>query len=166
MKLRFNQLPEKDIINFLNIINIKENLNLSIQQIYSIQKLYKSDIRSMINYMQTNQNMEKINKIINETNIINDDVWSSLSAHIISANNQKSINKTIEIINNISGKYNIEIKNIIKDYLNYIIRNRQEYVNDDFLKFCEVIMHLQDPNIKYIIKYTIIRLHEIFKDGK
>ena len=156
MKLRFNQLPEKDIINFLNIINEKEQLYLSQQKIYSIQKLYKSDIRSMINYMQSNQNM----KI--EHSIISNEIWSSLSAYISTSNNPKNINKTINLIHKISIDYNIEIKNILKDYLNYIIRNKQEYVNKDFLKFTEMMMHIQDPKIDYIIKYSIIRLHEIF----
>ena len=155
MKLRFNQLPEKDIINFLNVINEKEQLYLSQQKIYSIQKLYKSDIRSMINYMQSNQNM----KI--EHNIISNDVWTCLSAHILTSNNQKNINKTINLIHKISIDYNIEVKNILKDYLNYIIRNKQEYLNSDFLKFCEIMMHLSDPKLDYIIKYSIIRLHEI-----
>jgi replication factor C subunit 3/5 len=74
VRLRFNQLPKNDIINFLNIININENLNLTIKHIESIQNNYKSDIRSMINYMQSNQLAIINTKVINNTiydNIIN-----------------------------------------------------------------------------------------------
>ena len=52
VKLRFNQLPKCKIINFLNIINKFEKLNLKNDQINDIQINFKSDIRSMINYMQ------------------------------------------------------------------------------------------------------------------
>ena len=55
VRLRFNQLPELEIINFLNIINEKEGLNFSNENIELIQKLFNSDIRSMINYMQSNE---------------------------------------------------------------------------------------------------------------
>ena len=67
VRLRFNQLPKKDIINFLNIININEELNLTNKQLESIQINYKSDIRSMINYMQSNQLAIKDTKVIDNT---------------------------------------------------------------------------------------------------
>ena len=48
--IRFNQLPEKDIYNFISNITEKENLYLPDSVIQTIQKTYKSDIRSMINF--------------------------------------------------------------------------------------------------------------------
>ena len=73
MRLRFNQLPERDIIKFLNIIKEKENLSITETTLYSIQKLYKSDIRSMINYIQSNQN------IIEEHKVIDNSTWDNLT---------------------------------------------------------------------------------------
>src|SRR6056300_988854 len=55
--IRFNQLPEKDIYNFISNITEKENLYLPDSVIQTIQKTYKSDIRSMINFIQLNQNL-------------------------------------------------------------------------------------------------------------
>jgi DNA polymerase III delta prime subunit len=52
LKLRFNQVPEKDIIGFLKKISEKENINMSEKSLGLIQKLYRSDIRSMINFIQ------------------------------------------------------------------------------------------------------------------
>ena len=43
VRLRFNQLPEKDIIKFLGNISASENLNLTEKSLYVIQKFYKSD---------------------------------------------------------------------------------------------------------------------------
>ena len=51
IRLRFNQLPKNDIIQFLNNISESEHLNMSHKSLSCIQKLYKSDIRSMINFM-------------------------------------------------------------------------------------------------------------------
>lgn len=57
MKLRFNQLPTNDIIQFLKIIVQSENLIISDKTLESIQTFYKSDIRSMINFIQNNQDI-------------------------------------------------------------------------------------------------------------
>ena len=63
MRLRFNQLPKNDIIQFLrNIVNT-EKLMISEKSLELIQKLYKSDIRSMINFIQSKQDIFKIENV-------------------------------------------------------------------------------------------------------
>ena len=52
IRLHFNQLPKDDIIKFLQNISEIEQLNLTHKMLSNIQLLYKSDIRSMINFMQ------------------------------------------------------------------------------------------------------------------
>ena len=105
VRLRFNQLPEIEIINFLNIINEKEGLNFSNENIELIQKLFNSDIRSMINYMQSNE------EIIHTKKIIQDKVWDDFTKNI----KNKSVNNNIKFINDMSINYNIAKKNIIKN---------------------------------------------------
>ena len=68
IRLRFNQLPKDEIITFLTHISDSENLNMSQKTLSCIQKLYKSDIRSMINFMQSKQDTFKIENI-KKTNI-------------------------------------------------------------------------------------------------
>ena len=153
MRLRFNQLPDDDIIRFLTIISKKENLTISQDSLTSIQRLYKSDIRSMINYMQSNQHS------IQEHKVIDSIVWNNLTKSI-----KISINDSMKMIQTISSCYNIEIKNIIKDYLNFIIRNNPEYITNKFLKFVEFIMHLKESNTEYITKYAIISLHNLLNN--
>ena len=152
VRLRFNQLPETDILRFLKNINKSENLAYSDDALLSIQQLFNSDIRSMINYMQSNQN------IIHEHKVIDTKVWVELTNILKNKNTYKKADKKIE---QISSEYNIEIKNIIKDYLNYIIRFNIDYINNDFLKFTEFIMHIHDPKIEYIKLYSIERLHRL-----
>ena len=51
VRLRFNQLPKKDICNFLDKINKSEKLLYSSEKISSLLEVFNSDLRSMINYM-------------------------------------------------------------------------------------------------------------------
>jgi replication factor C subunit 3/5 len=154
VRLRFNQLPENKIINFLNIINEKEKLQYSSETIYLIQKLFNSDIRSMINYMQSNE------QIIYNKKIIQDKLWDKLSIDI----KTNSLNENLKFISLMSNEYNIDKKNIIKNYLNYIIRNKKSIVTNDFLCFVENIMHIPDLNIDYMISLTILKLNFFFNN--
>ena len=159
IKLHFNQLPKNDIVNFLNNISEAEKLNLSVKSISCIQQLYKSDIRSMINFMQSNQDIVKLqNDSKYEFNIIDNDVWENLIEKF-----QKKVK--IEVLNatvyNISVMYNIDKKNIIKDFLNYIIRKHSKFVNEDFLSFVENVMHSQVQNINVHINYSLTKLSSL-----
>ena len=55
VKIRFNNLPQENIQTFLENITHQEQLNINTEEIKSIQSLYGSDIRSMINFIQCNQ---------------------------------------------------------------------------------------------------------------
>lgn len=152
VRLRFNQLPENEIIKFLNIINENENLQYTLDTIYLIQKLFKSDIRSMINYMQSNQ------QIIYNKKIVQTSLWDKITENI----KNKEMKYNIDFITNVSNEYNIEKKNIIKNYLNYIIRTNKEVVTGDFLNFVENIMHINDLNIEYMLPFSILKLNKFF----
>ena len=148
LRLRFNQLPNEDIILFLKNISKNENLNINEKSLMCIQKLYKSDIRSMINFMQSNSS--NIN-----FSIIDDDVWENLTDKILKKN---KIDVLISDTHNITIKYNIDKKNIIKDYLNYIIRNKSNLITSQFLDFIENIMHSQESNTQIFINYSLSKL--------
>jgi replication factor C subunit 3/5 len=154
LRLRFNQLPEKDILTFLKNISKSEKLSLSDQSIVLIQKLHKSDIRSMINFMQSNQNIGD-----DAFSIIDSDVWNNLF-HTIQ---HSSVNGVCNEINTLSIKYNIDKKNIIKDFLNYIIRYQDKTITPFFLNFVENIMHCEECKNSYYVNYSIIRLSSFVK---
>jgi DNA polymerase III delta prime subunit len=156
IRLRFNQLPKEEIINFLKNISVSENLNLSENSLECIQKLYKSDIRSMINFMQSNQDIVKQN-VDNDFkfNIIDNNIWENLISMLLK---REKINTLNDYIYSISMKYNIDKKNIIKDFLNYIIRNYSKYVNTKFLEFVENLLHSQVQNNNVYVNYSLTRL--------
>ena len=150
IKLRFNQLPEKDIIYFLEKIILEEKLSLDKNSISLIQQLYKSDIRSMINFIQSNQHI-----ISSQIQIIQENIWEKLFTDI---ENKTSLKQLEHFICEISISYNINKKNIIKDFLNYIIRKKDAFVTSDFLKFVENMMHFEDCNHNYFINYALTNL--------
>jgi replication factor C subunit 3/5 len=166
VRMRFNQLPEKDILKFLQKINQNENLKIKDDILISIQKHFMSDIRSMINYMQSNQDL------IHECKIIKNDLWVKLTKYfkkatkVTNTTNVTNSTKNIKIdsilkkINKISREYNIEPKNIIKNYLNYIIRNYP--ITTEFLYNIENIMHVQDCKTEHLLNYIIYKLKIFF----
>jgi replication factor C subunit 3/5 len=153
LRLRFNQLPETDIISFLKNISVSEKLNITDKSLRLIQQLYKSDIRSMINFMQSNQHIKD-----DEFNIIDETVWSELYNKI---ETRVPLNDIIFFINVTSSQYNIDKKNIIKDFLNYIIRNKGHLISTEFLNFVENIMHFEDCKNSHYVNYSLTRLSSL-----
>ncbi len=151
LRLRFNQLPEKDIIDFLKNISKRENLNIETKELICVQKLYKSDIRSMLNFMQLNQN------ILIKTNlkIIDNLIWEHLFEIIEKGEKLENVS---EYVQKISEDFNIDKKNIIKDFLNYIIRNKPVVIDIRLLDFIENIMHFQDCKNSYYVNYSLSKL--------
>jgi replication factor C subunit 3/5 len=150
IKLRFNQLPENEIILFLKKIVECENMNISLNTLQLVQQLYKSDIRSMINFVQSNQNIQD-----NEFNIIQENIWEELYKMI---QYQKPLQIIENYVNNISLLYNINKKNIIKDFLNFIIRKKEHIITSKFLNFIENIMHFDECKHNYYINYSLSNL--------
>jgi DNA polymerase III delta prime subunit len=156
LRLRFNQLPTNDMVKFLGNISYLEKLNFNKQSLGLIQKLYKSDIRSMINFMQSNQNIKA-----EDINIIDDTVWDSLYNKIKKG---EELNSLIKLVNEISSTYNIDKKNIIKDFLNYIIRNHQNINTPEYLNFVENIIHFEDCKNSYYVNYSLSKLVSLLKE--
>jgi len=149
--IRFNQLPKKDIDRFLTQIAVCENIELSEGVIDTIQKLYKSDIRSMINFIQLHQSMLKW-----DTTILTDVVYENLYALFLKK--IKTIETVEEFLNYVyetSIQYNIDKRNILKNYYNYILRTKPEAITGRFLDTAECVVHsAPDSNLEDILRYA------------
>ena len=154
VRMRFNQLPESKILCFLNKINVAENLNVDEDILVSIQRHFNSDIRSMINYMQANQHL------IHNCHVITNAVWENITKLFKSRVKSSTI---IDKLNEISLYYNIERKNIIKNYLNYIVRHHPQYITPIFLNFIENVVHIQDCKAEYLLQYFVLKLTTLIK---
>jgi len=148
VRLKFNNLPPEDIIRFLKNISKAEDLKLDLKKIQYIQQLYESDMRSMINFMQTNQN------IISNYKIINHILWESIYKTITNKNHK--INKLYDYIIDTSNKYNSDPIILLTDLLVYLINNKTEVINQKILRKFENIIHDKHINPIYTIKALII----------
>lgn len=149
--IRFNQLPKQEIYRFIKSVASNENIQLSDDVIASIQEMYNSDIRSMVNFIQLNQKME------NWTNsIISTVTWETLHTLFI----RNDFTKTLTFIQETSVKYNIDKKALIKKYFNYVIRNHARYVTPQFLDTVEVVLHTTDMGITNVLLYLCHHLYQ------
>ena len=131
IKIRFNQLPQKNIFKFLETINLSEQLKLTNEQLETLCVNYKSDIRSMINFMQCNQ--YSVYKIA----IINKTIFNKIDTIIKSNTAKKFIIKVKLLLTN----YNIDIDTIIKKYCHDKIKTNINCLNYKTLKNIEHILH-------------------------
>jgi len=169
--IRFNQLPKQEIDRFLTQIAEKENIELSNGAIDTIQKLYKSDIRSMINFIQLHQSILSWDNTI-LTDVVYENIYGLLcpieppspecQEEILSESPKNpptnpSINKSVddflEFIYETSIKFNIDKRNILKNYFNYILRNKPNAVTQRFIDNAECVVHSQ-ADLEDILKYT------------
>ena len=151
IKLRFNQLPKDHIIDFLSGIVKNESVDISVDQIKNIQLMFQSDIRSMINYIQLNQNDLTMKKIIDN------DKWEDILNTIIG----NSIDNNKILLHDISINHSIEKKNIIRNLINYIIRNKPMLLKRKFLNMIEFLLHEQDIKVDDYINYSLLSFCEL-----
>ncbi len=146
VRLRFCQLPKSDIYHFLDTIIKKENINITDKQIIAIQENFKSDIRSMINFIQSNHNTIGLN-----INIIQDSFWKQLIKKM-----KKKDKNTKKFIEDNCIKYNIKIKSFIIKFMTYLVKSNKKYLTDKWLNFIEYTVHNSTVNEKYLLEYIII----------
>ena len=116
VRLRFCQLPKKDISHFLLDIVNKEGINITQNQLSSIQNYFKSDIRSMINYIQSNHSNNMLN-----INVIKDNFWVKLLKKMKTTSHEK-------LIEYMKGKclfYNIQPRQFIIKLFIYLIYQKK-----------------------------------------
>lgn len=167
VRMRFNQLPQADIFAFLCKIRDNEQLKLSDENLVAIQQQFHSDIRSMINYIQTNQDD------LQNLHVITHNVWD----HLISLfkntapttvtstpTHGDDVSHIISYFREISSKYYMDPRTIIKQFLYYIVRHRTaEFVTTEILYSIEHIIHLHHIRTEYIIHYFVLKFREYFK---
>ena len=154
IRLRFCQLPKKDTYKFLDKIVKKEKLNIEPSQIKGIQLRFKSDIRSMINYLQSNHNNIGVIK-----NILTNKVLDKL---IKSLKNKKK--RKNELIENLCKKYNIQRKQFLIRFVGYLITNKSDIINEKFLTSLQYIVHNNNVKEGYLIQYLLEELDVVYKE--
>lgn len=146
LSIRFNQLPKSEIDDFLSNVSKNENLNLSKTTIDSIQKTFVSDIRSMINFIQVNQGISDW-----EINTVNETVYDKLHELLFTEN---ATNTDVQkYLYDISCEYNIDKRNILTNYYNYIIYKKKIFITRNFLHNIGELLHNNITSIDYHLHY-------------
>lgn len=153
--IRFNQLPKEEIYSFIKHIANKEKISITDESIYAIQKMFHSDIRSMINFIQLHQHDKKLTTLL-----VTDSMWEEL--HILFKT--ESNEKIFAWIRELSVSCNLDIKSIVKYYFNFMIRHYELFIIPSFLNIVENIVHNYDTNIEYILFYFIHHVKEEYQN--
>lgn len=128
MAFKFNSLPKESIKSFLQNIIKREGINnLSSETIDTIINNYKSDVRSMINYLQRCQN----NKIISNAEI------KALLEHFKKSNGKVTSSHEKKIVSYLYT-YNIEKNDLIIKIINYIISNYP--LSEKLINFIKIVI--------------------------
>lgn len=156
VRLRFCQLPKEKIFNFLNEIQQKEDLNINKETILAIQYMFKSDIRSMINFLQSNHTPDA--NLLHE-NIITDSVWENLEK-LLKTGHVLNISKYIK---QRSAFYNIEVNAFLIKFIYYLTFNKEYVMEDEWIKLFKYITHHGMVNEHYLLNYSVKRLTSLYK---
>jgi DNA polymerase III delta prime subunit len=152
IRLRFSQLPKQEINHFLKNIVKKEKLNISQKQLEFIQNKFNSDIRSMINFLQSNyQNIDKNLKILSHTFFEN-------------CNNKLSKKKNIlKFLNQICERQNIRKREFIIHYISFLLKTNIKLLSYDTILAFKFIIHNQCINENYLFNYFGGELDKVYK---
>jgi len=149
VKLRFNELPTKKIRYFLNTISKEENLKMTNDKIKIIQLMFKSDMRSMINFLQLNNTTEQ--KI---SGLLTDSIFAKLLEKI----KNTSIENTYMYLKRIAITTKNSECQIIKLLLNHLVIQRKNMSPE---KTCELLKFYNantQSNYYYLIQYILNEL--------
>ena len=151
--IRFNQLPKQDIFKFMKNICQKEELNLTDETLDTIQEMYQSDIRSMINFVQMEGT--RVQSIYTPFHM---DVLKDIHAKITDP--ESTCSQFERFLHDISIRYNMDKRSLIQKYFNYLIRDGMIPTQQlsQVLDKMQVIMHRPDIPIDVHIEY-LYRMH-------
>ena len=155
--IRFNQLPKHDIYSFIKTISVNENMKLSDDTIDTIQLIYQSDIRSMINFIQLNQNLSKMDW---EGKIINTQILENINEKL--NDTETPITDVIQYIHDNSICINMDKSTIMNNYFDYIIRNKPQCISGEFLNIIGEILHCSDAKPDITMVYACHQLRRLY----
>jgi len=157
IRLRFCQLPQRDILNFLDKIQKAEGLNITRKELICIQKTFKSDIRSMINFLQSNHEQFKKGA---KTEMINTKLWEELIRLFKSGSSAEAI---ISFIEKNASRYHVDKKYFIKEFINYLVKHKSYVLDSRWMNAFKYIIHSGEVDGSYLNNYFVSKLLVLYK---
>ena len=151
--VRFNQLPPIEIRRFILKVAESEQLSISSDEIDLLMANYNSDIRSMINFMQSTY-FGKHNNITLKS--ISSKEWGELT-RIMTEENKKGAE---QYVNQISSQYNLNKKQILVHYMNYILRKYTHFINNELMLVFQNVTHSSDDmSLDDLVSYFVTNVN-------
>ena len=140
---RFNTHPNEQVYMFLKNILQQEAISIDECDVHNIINIYKSDIRSMINYIQLNKETlgEKVLTI------------PTIMMKLYNCNYKSG--KKIEFFEHFAVQRNQKNTDLIKDIINNLLLNLLSFnkLTREFISFSSQIYHNINVNDKVLILY-------------
>ena len=147
MSFKFNMLPQDKIYNYLETIIKSENVkSIKHSDITNIINNFKSDVRSMINYIQGISQGKQSIKILSKDQI----------EYLIDYFKTKPIANSEKKLTQYLYHYNIEKHQLIIRILNYVIKNYD--IDSNLIIFIRSILHSKSYYLEDFNKFFISNL--------
>ena len=151
--VRFNQLPPGEIRQFIRRIADAEELSMDTDDIDLLMASHQSDIRSMINFMQSayfghasgqgqGQGQDHKTKPV-VVRPVSSQEWTELTTLLTSPDTKKG-DSAREYISKTSTLHNLNKKQILLGYMNHIIRKYPHLIRRELIDVFENVAHSSD----------------------
>jgi replication factor C subunit 3/5 len=136
--VRFNQLPPVEIRQFIRNIADAEELIMDTEDIDLLMASHHSDIRSMINFMQSAY-FGKNSKTI-AVRPVSSQEWAKFTDYL----KKSDISGSIDYITQLSILHHLNKKQILIGYMNQLLRKYPQYICSKLISSFENVAHSSD----------------------
>ena len=143
MKIKFSDLPPAEVSAFLLNVAQHEKVPLTEDDARGIQGLFGSDLRSMVNYVQTNRHA---------IHVLRPAVWDTLLDRIEEGEN---INVLCREVEDLSRAYNTDPLTLLKDFVTYGVSKRR--ISLAAVGELELAIHNSAP-LAHLVPYVLLVL--------
>jgi len=149
IKLHFNNFSKTYIYQYLNDIILLENLSIHERKIYEIIGMFKNDIRSMVNFIQSNKDDLK------SSSIIDNRLWDDVIDHI---ERTEKLDTFYNYIYDTLFEYNMDEYEFCIRFMKYMFSKYPS--NKHIYHIYKFVIHNNEANTDYIIKFIFFRFKE------
>lgn len=186
--VRFNQLPPSEIRIFISKIAEAEQIQISSDEIEMLMTSYQSDVRSMINFMQSagfpkidESSPSERSSLCNPPtsaadaqpkqnyvkNAISIAEWNYLHEIIFSGTLTGFPQVAIEYIFRLSALHNVHKKQILLGYMNQVFRKYAHLATPEIIDVFKSVSHSSDDiPIDEVARFFVVHLRELYRKTK
>ena len=146
VRVHFNHLPPAAVVRFLKRIVDEERLSVPDETLAALQTLHGSDIRSMVNYLQS--------KHASSMAMLNDAVWVALYARVREGENINVLTREVDVL---CERYCVDPQTVLKDFLYFLLTKVPDFPLETIPKLT-FAMHAPADNPQITATYVFLTL--------